>query len=112
MGEICLNRKKERGKYTTIQRQRALSPNHSLPDLRTVLLAFFFLLFFVLQMLQVLAHAAAWALTEYTRVILLEDNMLVMENIDDLFECSGVCAGAAKRTGHTRYTVGLLDVKQ
>lgn len=42
---------------------------------------------------QVLAHASAWQLTKYNRVILLEDNMLIVENIDDLFFCTGVCAG-------------------
>ncbi|CAM9394908.1 unnamed protein product [Pylaiella littoralis] len=40
----------------------------------------------------VLAHASAWALTEYRRVILLADDMLVVENIDDLFQCPGICA--------------------
>lgn len=43
--------------------------------------------------MQVLAPASAWALTEYKRVILLADNMLVVENIDDLFQCPGICAG-------------------
>lgn len=42
---------------------------------------------------QVLAHVSVWALTEYKRVVFLADNMLVVENIDDLFECPGICAG-------------------
>lgn len=45
---------------------------------------------------QVLAHVSAWALTEYKRVVLLEDNMLVVQNIDDLFECTGICAGRCR----------------
>lgn len=49
--------------------------------------------FGVLLVVQVLAHASAWALTEYKRVVLLADNMLVVENIDDLFQCPGICAG-------------------
>eukprot|EP00752_Nemacystus_decipiens_P008140 g7280.t1 len=40
----------------------------------------------------VLAHASVWALTEYKRVVFLADNMLVVENIDDLFQCPGICA--------------------
>ncbi|CBJ30355.1 Glycosyltransferase, family GT8 [Ectocarpus siliculosus] len=40
----------------------------------------------------VLAHASVWALTDYKRVVLLSDNMLVVENIDDLFLCEGICA--------------------
>eukprot|EP00903_Cladosiphon_okamuranus_P012157 g11404.t1 len=40
----------------------------------------------------VLAHASLWALTEYKRVVFLADNMLVVENIDDLFQCPGICA--------------------
>ncbi|CAM9156698.1 unnamed protein product, partial [Phaeothamnion confervicola] len=34
----------------------------------------------------------AWALTEYDRVVVLDEDMLVLENIDDLFSCEGMCA--------------------
>lgn len=57
------------------------------------MLYFFPPLFLSCFRVQVLVHASAWALTEYKHVILMEDNMLVVENIDDLFECAGVCAG-------------------
>ena len=102
---VDIGRREEIEREIFKYRGRGREPCH----LITVLLiyhTYYFLYFMMLcvffQMLQVLAHAAAWALTDYTRVILLEDNMLVMENIDDLFECSGVCAGAVKPTGHTQ----------
>lgn len=57
--------------------------------------------FFFFPAEQVLAHASAWSLIEYKQVILLEDNMLVLENIDDLFSCSGICAGSAVAVSYT-----------
>ncbi|CAM9361173.1 unnamed protein product [Chrysoparadoxa australica] len=37
------------------------------------------------------ARLQAWMLMDYSKVILLDANMLVLEAVDDLFGCGGVC---------------------
>lgn len=81
------------------ERKRDIGGRHCLIGYRISL----FLVLLLVE--QVLAHASAWALTEYKRVVLLADNMLVVENIDDLFQCPGICAGKllGRRVVHSAF---------